>query len=260
MNMKELGNRCKHFEREAQTFIDPNKILLARLDGRGFSKFTKNLTKPFDKEFSLLMIATTDYLMEKYGADVSYTQSDEITLLWKNPTENFMFGGKTSKLLSLLAASATAYFNTNLKTITKANQKAMPEFDCRLFQVQNTLTAFQCVAWREFDVTRNAKQMAARGAFSHKECLNKTTDEMVAMLKDKGIVFSNYAPMFTKGTLKVKRTVSRKFTSTEISKLPKKHEARKNPNLVYERQENKLVSYKGALIDCGPEVIFDATC
>lgn len=46
--------------------------LVARLDGRGFSKFTKGLTKPFDIRLTLLMVYTLSYLLEQTHALVGY--------------------------------------------------------------------------------------------------------------------------------------------------------------------------------------------
>ena len=45
----DLGDRMKLYEKERTgEKLDPGSIVYARIDGRGFSKFTKGMDKPFD--------------------------------------------------------------------------------------------------------------------------------------------------------------------------------------------------------------------
>jgi len=46
-----LDKRMKQYEKDYDNRIEYNKHLLIRLDGHKFSKFTKNLDKPFDELF-----------------------------------------------------------------------------------------------------------------------------------------------------------------------------------------------------------------
>ena len=64
-----LGNRLKTYEQHetSKKFI-PNLPIYVRLDGRGFSKFTKGMARPFDERMSNLMIATTSYLVKELNA------------------------------------------------------------------------------------------------------------------------------------------------------------------------------------------------
>ncbi|MGL1442107.1 tRNA(His) guanylyltransferase Thg1 family protein, partial [Vibrio parahaemolyticus] len=56
--------------------------VVARLDGRSFSKFTDGLERPYDRRLSELMVTTADYVARQTQACMAYTQSDEITLTW----------------------------------------------------------------------------------------------------------------------------------------------------------------------------------
>lgn len=71
--LDELGDRMKRYERQetAQTFC-PNTWLYVRIDGRGFSKFTKGLKRPYDERLSNLMVKTTEYLVSETNARVGY--------------------------------------------------------------------------------------------------------------------------------------------------------------------------------------------
>ena len=78
-----LGDRIKKYE---QNFtgqkIDPSLPFVMRLDGNGFSMFTRGLHKPYDYNFHQAFINTTKLLMKEYQADTAYTHSDEISLLF----------------------------------------------------------------------------------------------------------------------------------------------------------------------------------
>jgi tRNA(His) 5'-end guanylyltransferase len=76
--------------------------MVARLDGRNFTRLTKELhpfETPFDLRFHELMLQTADHLMGGGGFDVIYafTQSDEISLLFGRDENSF--GRKLRKLL-----------------------------------------------------------------------------------------------------------------------------------------------------------------
>ena len=62
--------------------IDPSKPFVMRLDGHGFSKFTRGLHKPYDYNFHKAFVNTASLLMKEYHADTAYTHSDEISLLF----------------------------------------------------------------------------------------------------------------------------------------------------------------------------------
>jgi len=58
---------------------------------------------------------------------------------------------------------------------------------------------------------------------------------MVSMLKDRGIIWKDFPTFFTHGThyRTVKQMIP--YSTDELDKLPSKHHARTNPNLLVER-------------------------
>ena len=109
----DLGDRMKVYESlETDRLIDPEAPLVVRLDGRAFSTFTRGMHKPFDARMSDIMCAVTGHLLEQTGACVGYTQSDEITLILESetPEREPIFGGRVFKIVSVLAAMASAKF------------------------------------------------------------------------------------------------------------------------------------------------------
>ena len=77
-----LGTRLKGYEREFESRINSQSFIVVRLDGHKFSKFTKGFKAPFDDILSNTMQNTSEDLLEKFGAALTYKQSDEITMVF----------------------------------------------------------------------------------------------------------------------------------------------------------------------------------
>src|SRR5690349_24879817 len=96
-----LGDRCKAFEAaEAGRRAMRGLPLLARLDGRAFHTFTRDLARPYEPAMSRCMIETARFLVQQSNALVGYTQSDEITLAWYEPSQSLVgyeFDGRFQK-------------------------------------------------------------------------------------------------------------------------------------------------------------------
>lgn len=162
-----LGDRMKDYETQecARRFL-PMLPVYARIDGRSFSRFTRDFARPFDERISKAMIETTKGLVDHTHARISYTQSDEISLVWLGDTyeSGIFFDGKIMKMASVLAGLATALFINALPSYGER----LPHFDCRVLQLPNRAEATNMFLWRELDATKNAISMAARAYYSHK--------------------------------------------------------------------------------------------
>src|ERR1700741_264409 len=105
-----FGDRMKLYEMtEAGRRLMPLVPVMARIDGRSFSGFTRKLERPYDKRLSDLMIETTRWLVEITVACMGYTQSDEISLTWysESSESQVFFDGRIQKMVSQLASLAT---------------------------------------------------------------------------------------------------------------------------------------------------------
>ena len=200
-----LGDRMKAYENvETSQKFPPNSYLYIRLDGRSFSKFTKGLSRPYDERMSKLMQDTTEYLVKNFQCVLGYTQSDEISLVLKNSYETpCIFEGKKQKLISILASSASAFFNANLSEVIPEKDplktSIYPSFDCRIFSIpkNEVLNSF---LWREYDAIKNSVSMAAHHYFSHKDLQKCNRDLMKDMLKtQKNIIWDDYPSFFKTG-------------------------------------------------------------
>jgi tRNA(His) 5'-end guanylyltransferase len=150
MKFDDLDKKMRVFETSQDICVLPEIYMVARIDGRGFTKLTKQVhafEAPFDERFRDLMIETTVHLM-KVGFNVKYgyTESDEISLLFD--LNEGLFGRKHRKFISILAGEASAKFSLLLGSVGS--------FDCRLSELPNKLLVADYFRWRNEDAYRNA--------------------------------------------------------------------------------------------------------
>lgn len=222
MNLS-LGDRIKEFyENRTKVYLNRRTITIIRLDGKGFSKFTKNLNKPFDDGFSDDMDATAAFLCENIqGVRFAYTQSDEISVVlcdYENQESSAWFDYSVQKMTSIAASLATAKFN-QLRTFRKLNDSGLELkaedvntstlafFDARVFQVPTVDEMINAMIFRQQDCTRNSISMAASANFSHKALEGVKSEKKQDMLfKEKGINWNDYLTKYKRGSVILKET------------------------------------------------------
>ncbi|MBZ0282581.1 MAG: guanylyltransferase [Anaerolineae bacterium] len=150
MKFDELDAKMRVYETAHDHCVMPGIHMVARLDGRGFTRLTREVhtfEAPYDERFRDMMVATVDHLMNcGFKIIYGYTQSDEISLLFHR--DDNTFGRKLRKLDSVLAGEASAKFSLLLG--------AMGCFDCRICQLPNTEIVTDYFRWRQEDANRNA--------------------------------------------------------------------------------------------------------
>jgi tRNA(His) guanylyltransferase len=150
MKFDELDAKMRVFETAHDLCVLPGIFIVARIDGRGFTRLTKDVHKfeaPFDVRMRDMMVATTEHLMDcGFRLVYGYTQSDEISLLFHLAEDSF--GRKTRKLNSILAGEASAKFSVLLGDLAC--------FDCRVIELPNADLVCDYFRWRNEDAHRNA--------------------------------------------------------------------------------------------------------
>ena len=150
MNFNELDTIMRVYETAHDYSVLPNIYMVARLDGRTFTRLTKDTNRfiaPFDETFRDYMLATVEHLMNcGFKVIYGYTQSDEISLLF-DIAEN-TFSRKLRKLNSVLSSEASAKFSLLLQD--------MGCFDCRISQLPNVELVVDYFRWRQQDAHRNS--------------------------------------------------------------------------------------------------------
>ncbi|MEM8642164.1 MAG: tRNA(His) guanylyltransferase Thg1 family protein [Cyanobacteria bacterium P01_G01_bin.54] len=150
MKFAELDTKLRVFETAHDLCVLPGIFMVARIDGRNFTRLTKETHKfeaPFDPQFRDSMVATVEHLMNcGFRVVYGYTQSDEISLLLHR--DETAFGRKLRKLNSILAAEASAKLSLLLGSLAA--------FDCRISQLPTIEHVVDYFRWRNEDAHRNA--------------------------------------------------------------------------------------------------------
>lgn len=222
MKQDDFGDRMKAYEKEyTEAHVPIDQILCVRIDGKGFSKFTKNFKKPFDDRLGETMKKTMMALVKETHASIGYTQSDEITLIYtpgEKATE-YMFGGKVSKINSILASMATYHFNRLLSVYIDVDKPAF--FDCRAWAVPDLIEASNVLLWRVQDARKNSISSLFRWTAGHSKMHGLSGEEMKTLLKSDYFTDWNELPnKYKYGTYAKPVTVESYLSQEELMKIP----------------------------------------
>ena len=241
MSQDALGDRMKMYEQLgiASRFL-PRLPVLARIDGRAFHSFTRDLQRPYDYRLSNMMIELTKKMVADTGALIGYTQSDEVSLVWysEDPKKSqIYFDGRPMKMISQLSATATLIFYEAVKNqLPQKYAERRPTFDARVWVVPTKAEAANYLRWREQDATKNSINMAAHAMRKPGENLDGMNgSQLQEFLFQRGINWNTYPDFFKRGTYVQRKTVEKKFEPCQIEKLPQGHQARSNPGMTYTR-------------------------
>ncbi|UKB85236.1 hypothetical protein LF887_06315 [Chryseobacterium sp. MEBOG06] len=200
MKFEKIENLMRTNEAFSEQYILPENYIIVRLDGKGFTKLTKeklSLEKPFDEKFSQVMTKTVEHLFNSgFRILYGYTQSDEISLLIHK--DDHTFSRKTRKINSVLAGEASAFFSLQFNEICV--------FDCRVISAPNQNMILDYFCWRQEDSHRNSLSAYCywtlrNNSFNAKQAAEKiekmSMSDKNEMLFQYGINYNN-APLWQK--------------------------------------------------------------
>ena len=224
-----IGDRMKAYESpDISRLAFKGQPLIARLDGKSFHTFTKGLKRPYDARLSKMMTDLMASLVDRFGATIGYTQSDEITLAWyttPDSTVDYPFSGRFQKLDSLLAGYASAWFSAELAH-GRIEEKSghLAYFDCRSFVVPSLQEAYHAFLWRQQDAVKNAISMAAQSLFPHKALIGLNGKmKQEKMWVEHGVNFNDYPAFFKRGTFARRVKEERVLTAEQLARIPEQH-------------------------------------
>ena len=178
-SIKTIEKRMRDLEARFDHAAEEGSFLVARLDGRGFSRLTADMgvEKPFDEHFRDAFIEATQHLMRSgFKVVYAYTQSDEISLLFDSVNDSF--GNKYRKLLSVLAGEASAKLTQDFGRIVC--------MDCRLLELESKEETFDYFAWRQADARRNCLMNHAYWALRRSGCNGRKAQHKLRRLNKHG--------------------------------------------------------------------------
>jgi tRNA(His) 5'-end guanylyltransferase len=145
MDPDELAARMRQGEAFHSLRMLPGAWAVLRVDGRGFSRFTEaRFEKPFDPAFHQLMVRTATALLEDFQGVYAYTQSDEISVLFRPGWS--LFDREVEKVVSVASGLASATFT---------HAAGVPAtFDGRVWLGVDERSVLDYFLWRQSDGTR----------------------------------------------------------------------------------------------------------
>lgn len=196
MKKMNIGERFKQlYEEPHQMKLTRHIPVIIRVDGKNFHNL--NLEKPFDRDFSDLMISVASSTMGKMqGAVCVYHQSDEVSFLlwdWQHHSSEAWFDYNKSKLETITASLFTAYFNKGFWGKPCA-------FDARAFGVPKDEVPNYFI-WRQRDCIRNSISMFARHYFSQHEIQGLNNTQLREKLWDNQTPWEDLPTIFRFGQL-----------------------------------------------------------
>ncbi len=202
MKPKKFEAMMRKFETDHDFCVPEDNWMVARLDGRGFTKLTEmyHFKKPFDLQYNIFMKDTALFLLKKSGFNIiyAYVQSDEISLLFHlNET---LYNRKVRKFNSVLAGLASARFTdiiTSYKPGMVKPEDAYGTFDCRISVLPCNEDVVDYFRWRQADCERNFLQSLTYWTLRLRDGLSKraatstmkgaSIDDKKAMLYNGGV-------------------------------------------------------------------------
>ena len=232
-----LEERMLFYRSKPEQIIPKNSYVLCMLDGKNFSSLVKEkFLQPFDNQFITLMNDTAAYVCSKIqGSKFAFVQSDEISIFISDAEaedRTLYFKGRMVKMLSVIPAIATSYFNRRvIDSIVSTpassddirqmiENEPLYQFDCKVWTVPTLTEVWNHFLWRSRDCLRNSKLQAAQTYLDYETLVRKNADEQIELLKNfNGIDWNtayNDGEKYGRFVYKIKEPHTREFNGEII--------------------------------------------
>jgi tRNAHis guanylyltransferase len=136
MKFDDLDAKMRVYETSHDHCVLPGLYMVARLDGRSFTRLTKDVHQfeaPFDVRFRDIMLETTEHLMRDCGFNVTYGQAPEIEFRPRRGSERQVLAAPRFSRLLRLPDFATAERRSGHRLFPLAERGRAPQcFECPL--------------------------------------------------------------------------------------------------------------------------------
>lgn len=206
-----LKNRILGYENAADIQLLPKLPLIITVNGRGFSKTSSVLDKPYCEKFANCLYDTMLKLMvEIDGAVFGYCFNDEIAIIARNDQNidtNPWYDNKAQKIASAVSSIASLHFN-NCTKIEELDLIGDPVFIAKAFVVPNITEAINTMVLKQQYAIQGSIYFACLYEFIKKynkeeikdmlsEC---TLDQRIDLLKQEfNVDYNKYPSAFRRG-------------------------------------------------------------
>jgi len=152
MSNIKLKDRIHSYQEASDYKLLGRLPLIICINGRGFSKGTEILDKPYCPKFSECILSTTLRLCSEIeGAVFAYQFNDEIVLIARNdqsPDSTPWYDNKIQKISSITSSIATLHFNNCVNQLG-INLIGEPVFTSQVFVVPNIAEAINTIIYKQ---------------------------------------------------------------------------------------------------------------
>jgi tRNA(His) 5'-end guanylyltransferase len=209
---KTLFERHKAYEEKTDYEILPKIPVIVKVNGKGFAKLTKNISKPFDHKLSTIFNQTMFSIVKQIeGVVFAYQYSDKIILTIRNDQTNDSepwFGNKLQKINSVISSLVThefLFYRNEMDNPPELDGSTI--FTVHTFPVPNFDEAVNYYIYRQYRCIQDAvndtvyaRLRTTYGASLQDVLEHKGTDERKELLKQEGIDFDKYPANFRFGS------------------------------------------------------------
>lgn len=175
--MSKLKDRIESYRDNSDYKLLPKLPIIISINGKGFSKATSLLDKPYCTKLTECMLAVALKLCNEIeGAIFAYHYNDEIVIIARNDQTsetNPWFDNKIQKICSVTSSIATYYFNNYAKQ-TDLNIMGDVLFTSQVFVVPNVVETINTIIYKQQHNFHTSIQFAC-----FYELLNKSYDKNI---------------------------------------------------------------------------------
>jgi tRNA(His) guanylyltransferase len=209
--MNKLSNRIEGYQNISDHKLLPRVPLIISVNGRGFSKITNLLDKPYDQKFGECILNTMLRLCtDVEGTIFGYQHNDEIVLVLRNDQSQETlpwYENSVQKICSVVSSIATLHFN---KCATAIDLNLMGEsiFTSQIFAVPNIVEAINTLIYKQQHNFHTSIQFACFYELLKKYDKNTIKDMLSGLSIDErkdllqqecSIDFNDYPDVFKRG-------------------------------------------------------------
>ncbi|KAK5702700.1 tRNA-His guanylyltransferase [Elasticomyces elasticus] len=200
---------------EQSDVLPPSNWIVVRVDGRGFSKFSKKYSfqKPNDRRALDLMNAAATEVVRSFGdVAIAYGQSDEYSFIFHESTS--LFERRAAKLATSVATAFTAEYCMQWTTFFPSLPltRPYPTFDGRCVCYPKRAILRDYLSWRQADCHVNNLynttfwSMVLKGGMSTTEAEQAlkgtvSSDKNEILFSRFGINYNTELEIYRKGTI-----------------------------------------------------------
>lgn len=208
--MQTLAERQESYKSSHDYEIMRRLPLIINIDGRNFSKLTKNLAKPYSNHLSKIMSDAMLYtITEIQGSVFGFTFADEVSIIIRND-QNFETEPWLNNKIQQIASSACSIFTLAFYKLAfaldlESELLGDPVFKSHVWAVPTLSEASNYILYRQQECYKSAIRLASIHELSKKLGQKKAFDliqgktveeKLEILLKYTGIDFHEYYPSF----------------------------------------------------------------